>query len=621
MNQRNIPAARPRNTQTLAWLQALFSQLDHMVSVVDFDGRIVQANRTMSEFLGAEPGTVEGTLLWDWLRASYGSSTENLFREAIRMAKKGTTQSAELQLAGDLQKARALVLTIKPFDANQAETFLLIEGKDITRQKLAEESLQASEHLLTTAMVGAPIMLFVVDQSGIIRLAAGKGALSLRETIRDPHGKSIFDVYARFPSVIRNYERAMAGETVEERLQLDQLTFAAHYTPMVDGSGKIVGVIGVHTDITQQIRTEAALEDSHIRFDTVFQSAGIGIALKDKHSRYIKCNPAFLAMLNTTQDELEQVHESEITHPDDREIDAPAFQQLVAGEIDRYTIEKRFITKDNRILWAHVTLTCMPYRRGEQLIVVQMIKDITARKEMETELQEVQHRLIEAAEQERLRLAQDLHDGPLQDMISLNFNLQTIEMIEQSQEAKGEVQAAQRMVQQISQRIRAICSDLRPPALAPFGLEKALRSHAESFQIEHPEFTLKLDLAPDGQSLAEPTRLVLYRIYQEALKNVLRHAEAKTIWVRYRIDERQAVLEIQDDGKGFHMPKRWVSLARRGHLGLVGAAERAESVGGYLDVESSPTSGTLIRAIIPCNLQYNDQVRNDDESYSSPAGR
>ena len=92
---------------------------------------------------------------------------------------------------------------------------------------------------------------------------------------------------------------------------------------------------------------------------------------------------------------------------------------------------------------------------------------------------------------------------------------------------------------------------------------------------------------------------MLFRIYQEALHNILRHARANRVWVRFWLDEEQAILEVQDNGVGFELPNRWIKLARQGHLGLVGAIERTGEVGGSLEVKTASGQGTLIRAKVP----------------------
>jgi signal transduction histidine kinase len=144
-----------------------------------------------------------------------------------------------------------------------------------------------------------------------------------------------------------------------------------------------------------------------------------------------------------------------------------------------------------------------------------------------------------------------------------------------------------------------MAAESRPPTLAPFGLEKAIKSHIDRLQPAHPELRVKLELMPDGQILPEQTRLALFRIYQAALSNVLRHATAHQVVIRLSLDEEQVVLEVQDDGQGFELPERWIEIARQGHLGLIGMVERAESIGGQLNVVSAPGQGTVIQAVIP----------------------
>ena len=124
---------------------------------------------------------------------------------------------------------------------------------------------------------------------------------------------------------------------------------------------------------------------------------------------------------------------------------------------------------------------------------------------------------------------------------------------------------------------------------------------------------IELDLAHDGLKLSEQNRIMLYRIYQEAFNNILRHAQASRVCVRFCLDENQAILEVQDNGVGFELPNRWVKLARQGHLGLVGAMERAKEGGGSLDVTSSPGQGTLIRAVIPLDLEIIQMSREESK--------
>jgi signal transduction histidine kinase len=103
----------------------------------------------------------------------------------------------------------------------------------------------------------------------------------------------------------------------------------------------------------------------------------------------------------------------------------------------------------------------------------------------------------------------------------------------------------------------------------------------------------------DQTLLAELLRLCLFTVYQTALANVIRHSQARNVSVKFWFDEEKVFLEIQDDGKGFEVPKRLQKLAAQGHYGLAGAADRAEAIGGILEVTSAPGQGTLLRVIAP----------------------
>jgi signal transduction histidine kinase len=233
---------------------------------------------------------------------------------------------------------------------------------------------------------------------------------------------------------------------------------------------------------------------------------------------------------------------------------------------------------------------------------VSILEDITDQIRMEADLIELKHRQVEGREMERVELSQELHDGPVQDLYGFSFHLKAYSDTLPEDVQKKPLQDMQVNLLQVVRKLRTICGELKPPTLVPFGLEKAIRSHVDMFMEEYPEISVMLDLEPDGQSLAETVRLALFRIYQQAVNNVARHSQAKNIWVRLKSMNGSILLEIQDNGKGFEFPERWIDLARQGHLGLLGASERAEAIGGSLKVDSKPGTGTLVQVTVPLSL-------------------
>jgi signal transduction histidine kinase len=236
-------------------------------------------------------------------------------------------------------------------------------------------------------------------------------------------------------------------------------------------------------------------------------------------------------------------------------------------------------------------------KRTEELMAnnQELMDQIVHRKRIEAELGEVRRRLLERAEAERLELAQDLHDGPMQNLYALSYQLASLEKKAAEPSVKEGAISCQEKLLEVIADLRATAGELRPPALAPYGLEKAIRSHIETISSSHPELNIHLELEPDENTLPESLRLTLFRIYQVALTNVLRHAGARNVTVQLAMNSHEVILEISDDGRGFDVPESWFQFAHEGHLGLVGAIERANAVGARLEVDSAPGKGTRLR--------------------------
>lgn len=212
---------------------------------------------------------------------------------------------------------------------------------------------------------------------------------------------------------------------------------------------------------------------------------------------------------------------------------------------------------------------------------------------------EVQRRLLEHREMERQQIARDLHDGPVQELLSLVFATQAAMSLTEEKAVKDSLLDIRCRAQKMVNELRAFYKELRPPTLVKFGLAQAISSHAEEFNSKFSRLKMDLNLMEDHAALPSRIRLALYRIYQESLTNIVRHSRADRVKVSLLTENCRLVLEIQDNGDGFEPTSDWVALARHGHLGLVGMKERAEAVGGVLSIQSNPGKGTKIRVMVP----------------------
>ena len=215
-------------------------------------------------------------------------------------------------------------------------------------------------------------------------------------------------------------------------------------------------------------------------------------------------------------------------------------------------------------------------------------------------LQEARHQMAESREDERRRLARELHDGPLQDLHALHMQLSlAADTLAADVGAGPRVRGAQDDAHTVVQDLRRITEALRPPALGPFGLAAALTAHADRFRQRNPGIEVVLALDADGLDLPEPTRLALFRIAQESMNNAAKHGPPSTLRIALDLSDDEVCLTIEDDGPGLHATPDLPALAADGHFGLLGMQERAEAVSGTLLVENRPDRGLRVRASVP----------------------
>ena len=243
---------------------------------------------------------------------------------------------------------------------------------------------------------------------------------------------------------------------------------------------------------------------------------------------------------------------------------------------------------------------------AENIHLVETLREQLDRmREMQRELKETKWRLADNREKERLEMAQILHDGPIQDIYGVIYQF-AIWRKRHSDEDDKELRAIENELMSIENSLRSFSTELRPPALESFGLEGAIRSHIRKLQETNPNLEVLPDLVSTKNTISAEKKLALFRIYQESVRNAVRHARATKIWVRLAIENEKLQLEIKDNGQGFEIPQKWMDFARQGHLGILGISERAEAIGGKLDVVSSPGQGTIIRVQVELDSAQDD---------------
>jgi PAS domain S-box-containing protein len=221
------------------------------------------------------------------------------------------------------------------------------------------------------------------------------------------------------------------------------------------------------------------------------------------------------------------------------------------------------------------------------------------------ELRALSHRLLVVQEEERRALARELHDEIGQMLTGLSFTLSTAATTD------GQIAEAQRIVTELTEQVRRLSMDLRPTALDSYGVLPTLRGHIERYESQTG---IMVDLRADGahQRFPAPVEITAYRIVQEALTNVARHSQASDALVQLFADEQTLTISIRDAGVGFDP----ANLS--GATGLGGMRERAELLGGTVEIDASPGAGVLITAELPLNNDRSQKLAGTADSREMP---
>jgi PAS domain S-box-containing protein len=337
-------------------------------------------------------------------------------------------------------------------------------------------------------------------------------------------------------------------------------------------------------------RVQLELEASRDRYSDLYHFAPCGYCTINRQNRILEANQTLAVLLGVEQDKLINKSLTKFVVREDQD-KFYLHRQRAYEKRQPHASEIQLVKQPDERIYARIE-SRLAQGQADQLLV--MVIDMTKERQL-------QHRLVAQREELRQKIAHDLHDGPVQALAAINFELRGMLMDHPDCELSESVESIQESVREQVQQLRNYAVDLRPPILDQLGLEKSLHSYVESYREKHPDLAIRMEIHPIGAKLSEAQSVALFRIFQEALLNISKHAGMKNIQVKVRLKNEgpQVRLEIQDNGEGFHLPDQWLDLAQAGRLGILGMRERVETVGGQLDIQSAKGKGTRIIAAIP----------------------
>jgi len=494
--------------------------------------------------------------------------------------------------------------------AFNAWTLVRIAGRAIERSQAVQILRGKAEHL-RLLVSELPIAIWSTNQDLRFTMVEGAGFRQQGLEPRELIGTSFAD-YTRGAHAAEYAGRALAGESLHYELEREGRTLDVHHEPLRDTKGAIIGTVGLSVDITERKRTEDALrqsEQEQLRLVRQMEReralltdaqavAKMGSWETDRSSSAISWSEEMHRIFETDPRRFHPTHRDFLafTHPDDRARVAAAFEASFEDSSAR-TIEHRLVMRDGRVKIVEERWRVFPREDGRGTRALGTCHDITERKQSEAQLHAVSTRMNDIREHERARMAREVHDTLGQALTALKMDVAEVGR----RVASADAAAIQERLTEMSALIdasvddvRRVAAELRPVILDDLGIVDAVKAYLEDVgRRAHVRCVLTTDLS--DLQMADDRATALFRILQEALTNVVRHAAAARVDVLLAADAETLRLVVHDDGCGIAAPAERNPRT----LGLLGMRDRALLLGGDVTVTGGPGEGTTVTAHVP----------------------
>jgi len=378
-------------------------------------------------------------------------------------------------------------------------------------------------------------------------------------------------------------------------------------SPILDDSGKVATVIGVGRDVTERKQVDEALRQSEFDLAEVQRVARLGSWTFDTAANTVRWSQELYRIFDVEKTAFGDAYETFLSrvHPDDRtqvlQVNAEARS---SGK--PFEVEYRIKTRSGQLQHIREVGYARKDCAGAVSGLFGTAQDITERKHAENalrasafQLQALSRRLVELQESERKDLARELHDRVGQSLTALNINLAILREAFSHRDAaiSSRLEDSATLLESTAVAIENVVSDLRPPMLDDHGLPSALDWYAKQFSARAGIAASVRTSEPD-ERVAADVEIALFRIAQEALNNVAKHARASSVAIALERQGSEYVMSVADDGVGLRTAGERSDLTHPG-LGMVTMRERAQAVGGHFQIESIPGGGTKLTVRIP----------------------
>jgi PAS domain S-box-containing protein len=603
--------------------QAVYDRTFSIISDQSRDGivlcdrmlRIIYANPATRNILGYGSDELVGHPIAEFLTEP---SLALLYSHVAELA-----DQTLIRRTWDVRHRDGRLLHIEAATQRLPDGSYLAIGTDMTETRLAVENAKAERQRLRALVRAIPDPVWLKDVDGVY-------------TTCNP----AFETFLNLPSeqILGRLDRELLGAsnvdalrgTEQDILQRETpITVSqslhhpdgstAHFritrNPVFDDHDKMIGVVGIARDVTEQQTAETAMRNGEAFTRAVLDASATQMAVVDRGGKIVAFNDAWtrFAQENSPLFDAQKTGVGSnffaachlgLDHSDAEQALAAAngVRAVLDGETTRFSMESACITEE-RELWFMMNATPLNIGTGGAVITYVDITSVKQAQKLQArftrQLQALARMHQDIQEKERHHLSMELHDEIGQALAALTISLSSARQHgNASPECAAALGAAQEIVDGIARTTRDIARRLRPSLLDELGIRSALTWHIRNHALP-PTVAIHFEQNIDAMRFPEALELACFRIVQEAITNALRHAEPRNIAVRITHAADQICLSVEDDGKGFDINAPAHEDDEQLSLGLIGIRERAASLGGQLEIHSQPNTGTKVNACLP----------------------
>jgi len=644
------PRARQRAEEALRESEERLRRLSEAAFegiVIHDEGVLLSANDQFCEMFGYQPDELLGKQM---IPLTLAPESRDIVRQQIATGSLGPYEVVGLKKDG----SRFPIEVRARKTAHEGHRIGVAVVRDITERKQAEEALHRSQTELKTVYDNAPAMMCVLDSSRQVlyanrafaefvgrpaeelRLERACGVIGCLRALDDPrgcgHGPRCETCAMRL-AMVDALATGRSHRAIEYRTtalchgQPRDSVFLASVAPIqLTGQSNLLLCL---EDITKRQRAMENLCRSEERYRLLFATSLDAVLLTAPDGRILAANDAACQMFGCSEEELARAGRSGVVDGSDPRLRAALDERERTG---RFHGELTLLRRDGSKFLAELSSAVFRDQEGE-VRTSMVIRDITERKRAEEALRQLSGRFLQMQDEERRRLARDLHDTVAQGLAALSLNLGLLQSSATALNPRSNQLLAdsQALADQCANEVRTSSYLLHPPILDELGLVGAVRDHADGF-AHRTGLRVDLELPPDLVRLPRETELALFRVLQEALANIQRHSGSKTASIRVAQTADDIRLEVRDKGRGMApergLPARFgrpmftdarerlsdiqsglearapgaVSGSAPLGMGIFGMRERMQQLGGRLEIQSDG-HGTLVIATVPRNQE------------------